>query len=82
MLQGVKMKKQPVNKLCLGFLAPLIAMLFVACSSTATVPSNQPAASSETPPSSLGRKDALWQDFKAKKSFDEMDEKLEEETEN
>lgn len=76
------MKKQPVNKLFLGFLTPLIAMLFVACSSNATVPTPQPGASSGTPPSSLGRKDALWQEFKAKKSLDEMDEKLEEEKEN
>jgi len=76
------LKKQPVNKLFLGFLTPLIAMLLVACSSNSTVPSNQPEARSSTPPSSLGRQDALWQDFKAKKSLEEMDEKLEEEKED
>ena len=76
------LKKQHVNKLFLGFLTPLAAMLFVACSSTPTEPSNQKEVRSGTPPSSLGRKDALWQEFKAKKARDEMNKKLEEEKDN
>ena len=75
------LKKQHVNKLFLGLIAPLVAMLFVACSSTPTEPSNQKEARSGTP-TSMGRKDALWQEFKAKKSFDEMNKKLEEEKDN
>jgi hypothetical protein len=74
------LKKKHVNKILLGFITPLAATLFVACSSTPTVPSSQEVARSE-PKSSMGNKEALWQEFQAEKARKEMNKKLEEEKE-
>jgi hypothetical protein len=74
------LKKQHVNKWFLGFLTPLAAMLFVACSTTPTEPTGGEVARSG-PKSSMGNQGALWQEFKAEKARQEMNKKLEEEKE-
>jgi ATP-dependent protease ClpP protease subunit len=70
-------KKKQVNKILLGFIAPLAATLFVACSSSPTVPTSKVTMSE--PKSSMGNKEALWQEFQAEKARKEMNKKLEEE---